>query len=440
MIISYNGVTLPYAATSRFDKTAVPDPSNTDLTLMQYAIEVVVTLNYRYMAAVIGDGDDADGMQFQNAAACQVRIHDLLMERRKRLSVKFNNFEYIPDTGSARSPVDALNGPVPQYCRMIDMGNETFILQYGIVAHYYDIVGVDPESLETLPGRSPVVYNRWKETVDIDEIGASVKTREGSFRIRSDPRSPITPDELRGDMAVLSIPDGFLRKSSKFSVSEDGLTLTYSITDQEYWKLPPTPAYVADGYYRETALGPAGAVKHAQCRTFLRGTNYNDQTLLLEKALSVCLSKLALVGAPLKKGGSNAAILISAVMEVKHYRNEVDVVITAMIPVGNKRFGKVPDPKMRLAGLTQLMTQVPFSESLPGVPGGDPPAPPQRTYGEASLLLTAASYFDPAAGNAALKQGPQFVEIVIGGFGGKNPTIPYGGQKVVNNGTVPGKG
>lgn len=436
MIIQYNGIVLPYAATTRFDKTAVPDPSNTDLILQRYDIDVVVTLNYRYMAAILQDELAADDLPNTTAAACAVRIADQLMERRKILGVTFNGFDMIPGGMSASREVDSANGPIPQYCRYTDMGNETFLFQYGIVAHYYEIT--DPETLENLPGRTPVVYNRWKETVTLDDTDAAVRVREGSFRIRSDPSTPVTPDMLRSQMAVLSIPTGFLRTASRYSLSEDGLTLSYSITDKESFKNPPSPAFRARGYYRETALGVGGVVKYGECRTQLWGASTNgSQVNLLETAIAVCVGKLDIVGAPLGAAVTKTGtILLHAITEVNHYENQVDVLIKVQIPIGTKRFG---GRDLKLAGLTDKQTQVPLSEALPGLSLKGPSTPTYRNYGQAGILLQAAAYFDPAAGNAALVAGQQFVGNVLGA-GRLNTTIPIGNTKVTNQGPKPGQG
>lgn len=422
MILTYNGIRLPYAQVNRFDKVAQADPSNTDRTLMRYDIEVLVTLTHDYMAAVLGSEEDADAMPYFDSGACQVRIYELLMRRRKALSVVINGFDMIPSFEGA-PPIDAANGPVPQYCRITRLDSKTCMMLYGIVAHYYEIL--DAETLGNQGSPSPVIYNRWRETVEIDDCDGVTRTREGALRIRSDNAQTVTPDMLRAECACLSIPDKFLRTGRTYSLSEDGLGLKYRVTDAEQHKMPPAPAFRADGHYRETALGAGGANRFAQCHTRLWGSNQVSQARLMDTAIAVCVSKMRLIGAPLSgdlQQGQGRGILVQAVFECNHYRNVVDVVLVAKIPVDETRV-------LGIAGLTKAMTGVPLSDGV-----SDPATnrPPYRAYGTGSILLQAACYFDPEAGNAALVGGQQKTLA--------NPNVTYDNVQVNTQGSQPGTG
>lgn len=417
MLVTYNGVNLPYSMCNRFDQSAVADPSNTDLTMTRFEVEVLATCNWDYIQAMVPNEARQDNAAPKNAAMVIAYVRAKLMARRERLRVRFNGFDLVPSLGT----VDSANGPVPQYCDIVQMDNDTFMVRYLVVAHYVELndpTNAVPRNRNT---PSPVVFNRWKETVDIDDCNFTTKTREGSFRIRSDPANPTTPDQLRPSMAALSIPEGFLRKSSNYSLSEDGLTLHYRITDQEYWKQPPTPSFVADGYYRETGIRPGWVSSINECRTMLKGDNNTRQSQLVNLAIAICASKLDMVGAPIVTGDNKLqAVLVKFVIEVQHYRNVVDVIMVVELRNNKTRVGGV-------ASLDTRMTFVPFSDGVNVV------LPSYLDYGTAGILLQAAAYYDPAAGNAALDAGNPFVagpEIYV---------TPKGDGRFINQGDQPGE-
>jgi hypothetical protein len=81
--------------------------------------------------------------------------------------------------------------------------------------------------------------------VQIDKFMASTRTRSGTFIIRSDNAERITADQIRTQMAVLGVPNGFQRESATYTQSTDGLSIKYDIVDKEYFKAPPQDAFEA---------------------------------------------------------------------------------------------------------------------------------------------------------------------------------------------------
>jgi hypothetical protein len=94
------------------------------------------------------------------------------------------------------------------------MTSSCFVLTYHVVAHYwerYDLDGSASVDLnENLPS-SMIMYNRWTESVDIDETDMTRRTRDGKFMIRSNNDAGYMADQLRSQLAVIGVPEVLLR-------------------------------------------------------------------------------------------------------------------------------------------------------------------------------------------------------------------------------------
>ena len=100
--------------------------------------------------------------------------------------------------------------------------------------------------------------------------------RSGKIVIRSDNVEGKIADQVRTQLAVIAIPAGYLRKSSKYTVSPDGLGLHYDIVDHEVFKKPPVPAYKSSGSYKEQTQ-KAGAVRYVTASVTLDASKFVDQ-------------------------------------------------------------------------------------------------------------------------------------------------------------------
>src|SRR5690606_15107838 len=115
-----------------------------------------------------------------------------------------------------------------------------------------------------------------KEIIEIDDRNYSRRTREGKYRIRSDNFQGQIADQFRRDLAVVSIPNGFLRKSAKYTQTPDGLGLEYHIVDEEVYKPPPAPAFKAQGSYTEEVTR-GGVNRYCEVNVRLEGDKITDQ-------------------------------------------------------------------------------------------------------------------------------------------------------------------
>ena len=405
-VFTYNGITLPYANVTRFEQSALYDEvGQTDHFLTKFEIQLNAVINADYMAllspALIGPAGNAIT---DNAADIMNVIRAELMEPRRRLSYRFNETELIPliDTNDpgGRGTVDSANGPMPQSCLITQLTTKTFLVSYHIIAHYWEnntSLGFARPYVINNTGNN-VLFNRWSESVEIDNCNYTTRTREGKYRIRSDNRDGIIADQMRSRMAVVGVPVGFNRASSKYTVSPDGLSIAYTVVDKEVFKNPPLPAFEAKGEYWETATR-FDAKRYADVRVELKGSKTVDQAELLETAVFVCAAKLDINGAPLGGGegpqpeGRQPAILESAEVRVNMYENIVSCHMRALLNVQTNRKGGA-------AFLKSAIAFTPFSD-----PQGTAPEPDYFDRGTANLLLQAAKYYDPSLRNTQLGAG-----------------------------------
>lgn len=421
-VVYYTGrgdptVVLPDAWVTSFRQEGVYDNvGGVDFILQKFdiVIQSVVNNNFKDLLGKAITATNAPvGVDMTNPANLMKYVRLLLLKPRKKLSIKINGVELIPiqadnfddsiniegTNATVPGTVDAKNGPVPKYCEITDMGNETFLITWAITAHYWEentLNGVDFAPVNRV---NPVLFNRWTETIDMDSCCYTIRTREGVFSIRSDNFRGQVPDNFRLQMAVLAVPHGFLRQSSQYVQSPDGLTLKYRIVDKEVFRMPPGSSFEAEGQYIE-ATPRLGAIRKATCRVLLRGAKPTNATVsetaatqagLLRLALRVVVNHLQSNGffftnvqlGILGRNNRPLAILEYGTIRCDLYKNEVEVDYTASLPA------------RRTDASVTMMAAAPVGSLNPQIP----PSYPIR--GSTGLLLQAAAYFDP---NIAINQ------------------------------------
>lgn len=409
-ILTYNGISLPYCFTTQFSQEAVWDESMTDRYLTKFEIEVQATLNYNFLTNMLGFVFNPGNAVVQDPATIMTMVRQTLMKERQTLSFIVNGTELIPltqQTGNTPltainrgDSVDAYNGPKPQYCHIIDMGEETLLISYKIVAHYWENssfnfnIGVNGN----LEG-GVVIQNRWNETVDINRVELSRRIRTGKYIIRSDNFAGLTSDQVRVQAAVCGVPAGFKRESQQYRQTDDGLRVEYTIVDQEVFKFPPktrmsNPIHHAEGEYIES-LTNLGTQRWGQCRVRFEGAKYVPQGELIERAVAVAASKINLRHAIKNKSGNGFGILESGYISAGMYDNWVEVSLKCQMK------------PLRTGGTNGLVGQIsavpgvrydqlaitPYSEPAADNPNGIPP--PSLPRGSAGLFLQAAAFYDP---------------------------------------------
>lgn len=431
-VIQYNGVVLPYAFFTNFDQQPLyDDQGGVDWYVTKFDIKAQAVLNFEYLGAI---APELVG-RTTNPADIAKFIRERLLQPRRILSVQFNGVELLPQrqvnasgTMIGTGEVDAKNGPQPQSCTLTQLTNTTFLATFHIVAHYWENTAINASGAVSLTNRrgGNVLFNRWTESQQIDDCNYSIRVREGKFMIRSDNAAGLIADRFRPTLAILAVPQGFLRQNAKYTVSPDGLGLQYHIEDKEFFKRPPEipgedsegefSAYRANGEYTESSPQRGGVLRFCEARVALSGDKRTPQWRLLQMAIAIAASKVninaigraqdmaaALIAGAGGLGGGfagtsslvNAALAREVIpesfsMRVDLYKNEVEVRYRAFMTsrsgfsAANGRINGIAG--LRATGLT----------STPGSPGSFQTPPDYPDRGTANWLLQAAAYFDPS--------------------------------------------
>lgn len=391
-VVTYNGVELPYALHTSFRQEAAYDDSNTDRIYTRYDITVQCLINENYLTLLDRTLLAAGVPKTRDPAAIMNAVREKLLTPRKALHYTVNGVDLIPlPQDSYAGTVDSRNGPLPQACEITQMTAVTFLLSYRVVAHYWEQSVIDGDRRPVVQNADggAVLSNRWSETVTIDELDMSRRTRTGKAVIRSDNVAESLADQVRSTMAVVSVPSGFLRDGSSYTVSPDGLALLYTVVDKEVFKKPPPPAFRATGTYTEST-GKMGVLRYGEADVRLDGGKETPQHQLVEAAIKVAAGKIFRNAGPSAGPDPNGElpfILLDARVQVGMYENWAQCTIRAQYTKSSRRVNGIAG----FAG--QDMTFVDGSDG-----GSDVGEywPLYQDRGTAGLLLRAAAYYDPS--------------------------------------------
>lgn len=384
-MFQYNGITLPYPYHTSFSQESVFESSDTDKLYTKTDATCQCVINTDYIATI---GGGAAG----GPAEIMSTIRAKLLQPRKALSITFNGTNLVPAQPAGKT-VDAKNGPHPMSCSYQLLTNTTFLMSFRIVT--YQAEGSRGELNTT------ALSDRWTESIEFDAGSYGTRRRDGVVIISSSNPAGQQAKNIQNQLAVVGIPKGFVRQSSRYEVSPDGLELRFSVVDQEKFYMPPDPAYEAAGQYKERSP-KMGAFRWAEMNVRLKGRKDVKQGDLLNTAAGVCASKLLMQGGNIAGGGPGGALVANAqgffarleetVFTISNYENEVEVYMRAMLPPYRQAI------KDGVAGV--------LFEAMVATPRGSiPPTPSPLHYrtGTSDFLPQAAAFFDPDFGKTRLQ-------------------------------------
>lgn len=395
-LLSYNGIYFPYGATTDFVQEALRDDlSDTDWYCTKFDISTQAVVNINYLQLLAPDLVNLP-REGRGPADIMDVIRTRLIQHRRSLAFTFNDRNLIPSVQNGLpGTVDAQNGPKPQYCKIDQLTDTSFLITYRIIAHYWE--NPNPSSGSFDPTNAPgnvALYNRWSETMDINKMGYTKRTRNGKMMIRSDNVQGFIADQVRAQMCIVGVPRGFLRESASYTVTPDGLAIQYQVVDAEQFKMPPAPAFEARGEYIEsTPLG--GALRFGEVRIHLKADKVTSQATLVDIATSVAVAKV-------KLGSNNnrplpsfrlkdVALIQMGAIKVWMYDNEVEVQLKVMYKANKKQ-------RFRQMRFGFINTDTPGSDGN----AGQNYTPAYKDRGSASRFLQAARYYDPSLQNVVL--------------------------------------
>ena len=272
MKVVYNGVTIEYASITNWEETAEYDESGMNLVANKITLTIegsVFPLFTRGGAYRLGgettnvslDNYDAEAILPSNTTSFGFRLNYCL----RQLSVPRKKFEmYSPITkvryfeaypfdsekeiaklnARQRRNLDVNGGPKPRSVSVLQTCNEfariSFTIEITKIRCLAGEVGGEgsAEKLGFDPAKGHVVSNRFWTDETIDANFYTTRTFTGKLRISS----PLKTVHYYRDLYYPPLEDGFRRDSVRFSESQDGLSLSYVVTDKQIRCAAPWPA------------------------------------------------------------------------------------------------------------------------------------------------------------------------------------------------------
>lgn len=161
-------------------------------------------------------------------------------------------FEAFPEdsadqlTETERRNIDVAGGPKPQSVSVLHVYNEYARISFTIEIEKIRCLGGETapfSELGTDPTSGFVVSNRCWTTETIDQNFYTTRTLTGQLKISSAKKSV----HFYRDIYYPPLEEGFMRESLRYSESEDGLTLSYAVTDRQVRCSAPFPATAFSG-------------------------------------------------------------------------------------------------------------------------------------------------------------------------------------------------
>lgn len=285
-MVEYNGVTFWNCLTKQFRQEIVLDDSGTDPLYSKFTIRVA---GYVHGDAV---STTVVGPVFVNAGLSHTAIRRLLGEVRGafRMTVGATNstgvggtviLEALPAGVVPPKLADLDNGPRCKSFEIMNIaGNHVFRVEAE-----FEIARLE---CGTAAGAdSNVLSNRWSCADSINENFYTTRTYTGRLRLATGHGT--SPQAFRG-IVVPPIQPGLRRKQMEFSATADGLSLDYTIVDEEVAFAAPEPATDWNYMYSETTGD--GMIATGEAAVTLRGDRDCNKKVLIRLAAAFLEAKL----------------------------------------------------------------------------------------------------------------------------------------------------
>lgn len=265
--ITYSGIAIQHCHTKRFSQEPVFDQSDSDLSHFKFVVHVsglvsgVTATSHFQGAGFTGE-----------AAGTMVNIRRALSSPRGSFRMQMgvtadsdgttilSADPYQAESATPGSGLDVNNGPK---CRVIDIthiaANEVFRVEVEFEICLRECNG-------TIAGEAAAVLsNKWSVTDDVDENLWTTRVYQGVLRTVS---AQFNANSFRA-LVVPPLQPGLRRKRMTFDVSRDGLTLGYTILDEEVNYSAPHPA--TNWSFRHTETTQTAALMESRVSIMMEG-------------------------------------------------------------------------------------------------------------------------------------------------------------------------
>lgn len=258
MKVYYNGIAFYRVMTTSWDETVEYDSSGMNMVANKISItfegDVLLDEPINQSCDTIGvDVQGLDGLTFRQRLNMVLRnlsmsggtlvVYDdvLGQEILQAYSSQTENLTEIQ-----KRNIDIAGGPKPRSVRVVQIVNNYARVAFSIeVSKIRCLAGetADIQELGADPTAGFVVSNRCWTEESIDSNFYTTRTFTGRLRISSPDKSV----HYYRDLYYPPLEDGFRRESVRFSESEDGLSLSYAVTDKQVRCSAPYPATAFSG-------------------------------------------------------------------------------------------------------------------------------------------------------------------------------------------------
>jgi len=333
----YQGVELRNVRTLRFEQRSRYDSSGTDLLHHTFTIRVEGVV-HAGDAAHLGAAAPSPAA---TAAGAVAAIRTALMQPRGALVYQVNE-EIVLQADATKTSAhrDVNNGPLPRFfdIRQIAAGR-LFRVEFEIEVALAEPGPSSGNAPSGVARSGDVLSHRWtfEETRDEDFFA----TREWKGRLRV-AHADCNPHHYRR-LTLPPLSAGYRRQRMQFVAAADGLTLDYTITDQQQHAAPPAPATDWEATYSE-ATGNEGGHGFAEVKVRLSGPPNARKRDLAAACAAVVEARLGDLRRSLGQSG-NAHLKSATIIEHLH-SNDVEMQVRVLRAASGARFLNNPTKKL----------------------------------------------------------------------------------------------
>lgn len=322
---SYNDIQFSMIHVVQFDQAAVYDPSSTDYiyTKVTVAFDAIFSLDPSQPTDIatteyLDPSDPVAGDR--NVADTDVRVRMALNTPRQRFLFQDGTVQeqtsLLDVWGNAAAittqralnnmdaQLDVKNGPWPHVISLKRFdGGASYHVSFVCVVFILECPGASAT-------QQWVLSHRWTESLTLDKTFRATYSRTGRVIVSTLINTTSSADTVGRSITLIPLRNGFQRAKSEYTLSEDCLTLSYTVQDVQIHRATPAPALTAEGTYTEsTGLVPEW--REFRCRVRLVGAPGGDQQALLDTAFVVCASRVGSLAGTIYSWVTNADVLLN---------------------------------------------------------------------------------------------------------------------------------
>ena len=365
--ITYNGITFVASYISDIASEPVYDEGGITVNYIKNTVSVSGVLQYAEQNSFITNANQIQGALLTPRAPLLITIGD-------------QPWVNIPT-------VDVANGCFPRSCIIKDQ------LGLGFATIQYTIEYATKYCGNTQTTSLAILSNRFSVTHTLDKDFLTKREIKGKIVFNSKADFSINPDAYRNYVTPV-LPSMMERTSVSYTVEADGVSLSYSIIDEEVYTTAPAPATTASGSSKvDFQLNPESGV------TWLRSANITLTGAATTKKIDLYNAAYAVIDTILGLSNSdiNSSLLKSFSLEEELFQNKISISASKKVFTG--------------ANLLPTNGNLHFFEQIKGSTNNLPDLSP---YGSAMIGVANMMYYDPCKPDTSLNGVPKPVNTTSG--------------------------